>query len=203
MCTPAAAIPLAFTVGSQVAGFIGSEQAASDANSYEQNLQSQIAKNANSNYLFQLQALGLRSEQEHAAVVDEGIERARSLVQERSGFATALGESGVGGNTMNRLLGEFDRQALATNDNLSTNYNWKQQQSAQEAKSYQSDAINRVISAQPRKHVGGDIFGTLANLGTAAFGAYDASQRHTRTGPYDPNKVSNDWLYQPIGSPAK
>jgi hypothetical protein len=198
MCTVAAAIPLALGIGQSTAQYVGENQRAESENEYQNQVYSEITKNAKSNYNLQLEAQGERALQEREALLDEGTERARRSIQDRSAAATALGSRGLSSQTMNNLLGEFDRQAAATENNLLLNYNWRRAQDARDAEGFRTDAANRIVSARPRPVEGGNPLSLLFGIGGSAIDAYDTGMQQTRSGPYDPNKTSNDWLYRPL-----
>jgi hypothetical protein len=198
MCTVAAAIPLALGVGQSTAQYIGENQRAKAENEYQNQVYSEITKNAKSNYMLQLEAQGTRALQERESLLDEGTERARANVQQRASATAALGSRGLASTTVNQLLGEFDRQAAATENNLLINYNWRRAQDTQEAEGFRTDAANRIISARPRPVTGGNPLSLLLGVGGSLLQGYDTGKQQTRSGPYDPNKTTNDWLYRPL-----
>jgi hypothetical protein len=198
MCTVAAGLTTALGVGQSVFQYVGEEQRASSENEYQNQVYSEITKNAKSNYMLQLEAQGTRALQERESLLDEGTERARANVQQRASATAALGSRGLASTTVNQLLGEFDRQAAATENNLLINYNWRRAQDTQEAEGFRTDAANRIISARPRPVEGGNPLSLLLGIGGAAMQSYDTGMQQTRSGPYDPNKTSNHWLYRPL-----
>jgi hypothetical protein len=198
MCTIAAALTTAIGIGQSTAQYVGQERQASSQSEYQNQVYSEIAKNAKSNYFLQLEAQGQRALQEREALIDEGTQRVRQNLQERSAAATALSARGLSSQTVNTLLGEFDRQAAATENNLLINYGWRRQQDARDAEGFRSDATNRIISARPRPVEGGNPFSLVLGAGGSLLQGYDTGMQQTRRGPYDPNKVSNDWLYRPL-----
>lgn len=198
MCTFASVLTGALGIGQATTQFVGENQRAKAQNEYQNQVYSEITKNAKSNYNLQLEAQGERALQEREALLDEGTERARRTIQDRSAAATALGSRGLSSQTLNSLLGEFDRQAAATENNLLLNYNWRRAQDARDAEGFRTDAANRIISARPRPVEGGNPLSLLFGIGSSALGAYDTGMQQTRRGPYDPNQTSNDWLYRPL-----
>jgi hypothetical protein len=198
MCTVAAGLTTALGVGQSVFQYVGEEQRASSENEYQNQVYSEITKNAKSNYMLQLEAQGTRALQERESLLDEGTERARANVQQRASATAALGSRGLASTTVNQLLGEFDRQAAATENNLLINYNWRRAQDAQEAEGFRTDAANRIISARPRPVTGGNPLSLLLGVGGSLLQGYDTGKQQTRSGPYDPNKTTNDWLYRPL-----
>jgi hypothetical protein len=198
MCTVAAGLTTALGVGQSVFQYVGEEQRASSENEYQNQVYSEITKNAKSNYMLQLEAQGTRALQERESLLDEGTERARANVQQRASATAALGSRGLASTTVNQLLGEFDRQAAATENNLLINYNWRRAQDTQEAEGFRTDAANRIISARPRPVTGGNPLSLLLGVGGSLLQGYDTGKQQTRSGPYDPNKTTNDWLYRPL-----
>jgi hypothetical protein len=106
MCNPVLWVQAALTIasiGSQVAG-------QNAANGASEDFQKAFAKANNTAAVGELSQLRIRQEQEHEASAVERLRAERETARNRSTAEVALGESGIGGNSVSAILKDYGVQ---------------------------------------------------------------------------------------------
>lgn len=192
MCTPLAAIPIlgGMQAAQSVVGYMGEKQAAEDQQKYQNKVYSQTAKAATENYLHTLDSLNTRFTQDTSAASETAQQNAVAGAQARGTAATAAGEAGVEGNSVQLLLHDFSRIEATNNANLYSNLLMEQQQMAEEAKSARAQAQSQVAQAAPSPVHQPSFLGAALQIGTTAFDTLDKFQQQKRSNVYDANNKS-------------
>lgn len=145
--------PLTLTIGSmaigaasQVTGFMGQQQQASEQNAYyQQNRLNALQANADTQT-----SLNMRESQEQQAAADQKFETGLQVQAARATNITAAGENGVSGLSLEGLLNDISNKGARANANVDQNTDWTmaQLEAQKTSSSYQTvDRINSVKQA--------------------------------------------------------
>lgn len=196
MCDVVSAGLLVASAASTAVGVAAQQKAAKDQRKYENNVYSATAKAANTNYIQTISQTNVQRSQVEAATGQQAVQADMAVRSAQAAQAVASGEAGATGNTMDLLLRDFDRVKAQDNFNLDTNREWRDQQTEQNLLSAQAQANNQTTSALPRPVQMPSVLVAALQIGSSAFTAYDQSQQHSRSGPYDPNNNDDNWLFK-------
>lgn len=201
MCTFAAFIPAALSIGSSVAGYVGQSQAAIAQARYQNEMYKQTGDIAAENYRQQTGTVAQRTFQQSEATGQEAQSSLVATMQATSRAAAAAAEAGVGGASVSQLLDDFRRQEAMNIDALRTNQEWSAEQATRDQQALRADAQSRIAQARPRPAVMPSILGTALQIGGSAFSGYDSYLQQTRQGIYNPKSPSSGpsghWMFRP------
>lgn len=140
-----ATLSLATTAASAGLSFAGQAQQAS-----AQRYQYQEAQRlANENLQLQYQQMAVRQREEQIAKSQQVQQIRAEAEQAFSTITTESGEAGIQGNTVNILMGEFERQQGEALGNLNLNYDFRQRQLQLEQLGFRGRAESAMIQAYP------------------------------------------------------
>jgi hypothetical protein len=140
---------LAMSAASTGAAYYGQRQAAEAQQDYQQRMYSETAKQAYEAYSQSVRQIANRTEQERAKMIDAATDNAIEGMSARATTAVAMGEAGVGGNTVEQLLLDFQRQESLNKMALERNFDWVTQQGEEEKKGAAAQAQARISGATP------------------------------------------------------
>lgn len=142
-----ATMMLATTAASAGLSFAGQAQQAS-----AQRYQYQEAQRlSNENLQLQYRQMAIRQREEQVAKSQQVQQIRAEAEQAFSTISTEAGESGIQGNTVNILMGEFERQQGEALANLNLNYDFRQRQIQLEQLGFRGRAESAVIQAYPNQ----------------------------------------------------
>lgn len=170
MCTAMAmaATALGINTAQTAASFIGQSNMAKA----QARFQEKQGAAANEAYRANLEALGLMRQQDISAASDQQQEVQREALQARSRAATAAGEAGVSGNSIDMLLREFQARELNFNSNIAENVKRRSDQTDREMLSARAGAQSQVNMARSPIEKPSFLDAGLRIAGSA-FGAYN------------------------------
>lgn len=202
MCTFAALIPAALSIGSSVAGHIGQSQAANSQAKYQNEVYSQTGALALADYQQKTASVVVRSEQNAEQASQTALQEQVTGIQAMARAQTAAGEAGVEGSSVSQLLNDFRRVQAGNQYVLNANLNMQQDQYGQEQKAMQAEAQSRIAQARPGPVQQPSLLATALQIGGAAFEGYDAANRQTNKGVYSAASPSSGsqghWLFRPL-----
>jgi hypothetical protein len=187
MCVPAV-IPIAMAAVSAAgtaASYYGQQQAADAQSEYGKNIHKYVKKTATANYYQQVQQIQTRFGQETTRAGDESMKNTLAGEKAKAQAAAVFGERGVTGNSINSLLGDFDRIEAQNHSPLATNLNWQKQQAGQDILAARANAIDRIHGSVPQPVAYPSLLAAALQLGGTALKAYDSVQFANRSGVYD------------------
>lgn len=117
-------------------------------------------------------ALNQREIEQRAAAA-QAIGQVSAQAKQAAGTArVAAGEAGVGGVSVDALLGDFERQQLAYTSSTLRNEKFAALQLASEKDAIHSQTEGRILSALPQPVQKPDFFGAALRIGTDLLGGY-------------------------------
>jgi hypothetical protein len=158
-----AAFSLAATAASAGLSFAGQKQAA-DAQEYQYKEGQRLA---NENLMLQYQQMAVRQREEQIAKSQQVQQITAEARNAFSTIATEAGEAGIQGNTVNILMGEFERQQGEALANLNLNYDFRNRQLQLEQLGMRGQAEAAMIRAYPTQGQP-SIFSPLLQVGAGA-----------------------------------
>lgn len=187
---------LAVSAAASASAYVAQEKAAKANAKYESNMYSATAQSANTNYQQTISQTNLATYQTDTAERQQAIDNSQAINSAKASTVVQEGEAGVAGNTLSQLLGNFDRIHAQNNFTLNTNQDWRQQQTQQNLLAARANAANQITSATPHPVQMPSILATALQIGSSAYSAYDNYARDSRTGPYNLNSTSTNWMYK-------
>lgn len=184
MCEPFSIAAAAISIASAAAGYAAQSSAASQQKDYQQKMFDETRKAAITDRNFQSQQVFNRLEQDRAATSQQATENAAAAAQAKGTAYANFAERGMAGNTLQSLLGEFDRQQSANGYVLQTNYAWKSQQASEDLQSIGAGTASRIAGATPQPVAGPSALAAGLSIAGGVLSAYDTGMARTKSGPY-------------------
>lgn len=158
-----ATFSLAATAASAGMSFFGQKQAA-DAQAYQYKEGQRLA---NENLMLQYQQMAVRQREEQVAKSQQ-VQQIRAEAENAfATITTEAGEAGIQGNTVNILMGEFERQQGESLANLNLNYDFRNRQLQLEQLGMRGQAEAAMIRSYPTQGQP-SIFSPLLQIGAGA-----------------------------------
>lgn len=193
MCEPVTLTMMGLAIASAAVSYSAQQKQANDQAKYQNTLQDQANTSASESYRFGTQGVTSRLIQNDQQASQALAQNAVAGMSARATAATSAGESGIDGNSVNALLGDFSRIEAANNYDITTNRQWATDQAQQDERGMQSEAKSRIAAAMPGPINYPSMAALALQVGAASYAGWDKHQQITRTGPYNPNNQNSGW----------
>ncbi|CAB4139541.1 hypothetical protein UFOVP347_35 [uncultured Caudovirales phage] len=177
MCDPISLTMGALAIGSQVVGFMGQQQAADDANQAA----NENARRAREDAIRGYEATNQRIEQERNAAANQAEDQRREAQRTTASTIVRAGENGVGGLSVDALLGDIVGRRLDASNRTFENLDNTVAQLEREKRGVRAQAEDRIAS-QPgvRGPSGLGLALGIAQAGASSYAGYQNRQTQQR-----------------------
>lgn len=167
----------AIGTASAVSGYIGQKQQADASNKFMKNRYAQVTAEALKAQNLSYNDINARLQQEDAAYSQQGQTQSVLSIMAKGRASAAAGEAGASGNSVDRLLAEFDRVETANQNILSQNRTWGYEQAQRQMEGIAADTQSRISGAAPQMTAPPSPAQLILGIGQSAIEGYGIHQR--------------------------
>lgn len=187
MCEPVSITMAAIAIAGTVAAHADAEAKAKKLSRAQNASFEEMTAAARANYNMQLGDVAARNEQERVSASQDAEDIVVDASQAKGVLNTAMAERGIGGNSVESLLNDFEANEGRSMQSLQTNLEWNREQSQRDSEGFRADGQNRVNQSRPGAVDRPSLLVAavqVAGQGASAWNAYDQRAYTRRTGRY-------------------